>query len=97
MNNLQSIGGPVWPADRVVVSTHRDGVVFFNLASSQLYAANAVGAIVWSELEKHHSPHDIARTISADFDVPLEVAVDGVQQFLAELHHQKLIILRAES
>lgn len=97
MNKLQSIGGPVWPADRVVVSTHGDGVVFFDLASSQLFAANAVGALVWSELEKHRTPRDIAQTISADFDVPLEVAVHGVQQFLTELHHQKLVVLRAES
>lgn len=56
-----------------------------------VYTLNAVGAVVWAELEGPRTPEQIAGRLAVEFDVTLDVARSDVARFLETLLDEGMI------
>lgn len=66
--------------------------VLVNLESGSYYSIDSVGAVVWDYLEQGLSPSQIVEAIAAQFAGESAAIAAGVEQLLAELQAEQLIV-----
>ena len=79
------------PVDHVVSVRHGSELILLDTYHDHYFALNETGAVIWTLLCDGRHPDDIAREISDDFDVSLDVAARDVELLLKRLALSKLI------
>jgi hypothetical protein len=66
--------------------------VILDLDSSDYYALNDVGALIWEKLEKGESSDRIQEAVCAEFDVAPELALKDIKALIKALAGKKLLL-----
>jgi hypothetical protein len=69
-----------------------DGLVLLDLRTGRYSTFNAVGALVWSQIEAGASAEEIIRHLQERFEAPPEVIARDVTAILATLEQNRLIV-----
>jgi hypothetical protein len=72
-------------------SIHDRGIVILHLGNGNMYTSNETGASIWRRVGQQLPLEEIAREISAEYQVPRSMCRDHVARFLAELEQHALI------
>jgi hypothetical protein len=72
-----------------------DEVIILDLGASAYFSLDAVGALVWSELEAGHSSEEAARQVVAHFDVEFDRALKDTLELANELVARGLLVAGA--
>ena len=80
------------PSPAVRASISDDGLVLLDVDGGLVLSSNAVGARIWQLLEQQHTPDEIARQLSEEYDVPQARTQADVASFVAALLAQQLVI-----
>ena len=75
-----------------------EGEAFVILPETSEYKIlNGVGSRVWELVDGVRTPEEIAKVISAEYDVALETALVDVKEFLAELQANNMLANGSET
>ena len=69
-----------------------DEVIILNLQNSIYYSLNDTGAAVWAKLGEGTSADEIAAEISREYGAPLPTVRADVEEIIANLRKEKLLI-----
>jgi hypothetical protein len=83
--------GLVRPRKHVRSVIDPDGAVLLDLKAGTYFSLNTVGAHIWTQLEKGHSPAEIVTHLTEEFQVPAVDAEEDVRGFLQQLRERELI------
>jgi hypothetical protein len=85
----------------VILEDFSDEVVIVNLASGNYYSIDAVGAAIWTMIQKQTAVRDIAVNLSRSYEGDPAAMEQAVMKFIDELLAENLIVpdatLTAES
>lgn len=80
------------PASYVRARVTPDGLLLLNTETGAIMSANHVGARVWELLALGADSSRIAERIAEEFAAPPAMVSTDVDEFLAALQHQHLVI-----
>ena len=81
-------------ADDVPWKTIDGAVMLLDLASGDFFELDEVGSWIWERLDGQRSVERLAEHLTAEFDVPIDVARSDVIVFLTDLHGKGLVRAR---
>ncbi len=84
------------PRPTVTSATLEDEVVLLDMQSGIYFGLDSVGAHIWQLVERGTTAEEIARAITARYDVDPAQARSDVEEFLRALQRQRLIDVRDE-
>ncbi len=84
------------PATSVRNINTQDGAVLLDIKQGLCFSMNPLGAKIWEMLKTNHSVDSIADVLSGEFSVPREQVLGDVQEFLAQLQNQHLLVSNRE-
>jgi hypothetical protein len=87
-----SIGLGFRIAPDVKTSTHAEGIALINLRQGTVFSANRVGAVIWNAAAQRWSLDRVVESITREFGVPAQTALEDAAQFLAQLAAEGLLI-----
>ena len=76
----------------VVCTELDDGAVLLNLETKSYFTLNATGLRIWQIIEELHSPVEISKRLSNEYEVDAERAKVSVIKLLEQLQKEDLII-----
>jgi len=76
------------------VTLHRDGVVLLHIRKGMIFKSNHIGAAIWKGLAAGETLESIASTLSRDYAVAREQALEDARSFVAELEARALVTRR---
>jgi len=86
------------PNGEEVVSKVIDGeAIIINLSNGVYYSMDQVGALIWELLEAGHSLEKIVQAIVVRYDVSSQQAQADMERLVAELCHEKLMVVSNEN
>jgi Coenzyme PQQ synthesis protein D (PqqD) len=80
------------PAD-VAYAAVEDGTVVLHMGTKRYYSLNETGAAVWRMLEQEVPVSEVPARLRAEFDVAVEEADLAVNELLATLAEQQLLVI----
>lgn len=80
------------PAQSVHTRDFDGELVILDLACGEYFALDAVGAMLWQELERGAKLEDVARKVVAEYDVAYETALADLRALTAELLERGLMV-----
>jgi PqqD family protein of HPr-rel-A system len=75
----------------VSASVHDTGAALFHSATGRVFALNMSATHIWKAIEGRVAWADLATTLSREYGIPFETAVEDVMTFLTELEAEHLI------
>jgi len=69
-----------------VATEVEDKVALLQLSTGKYYALNAVGALIWSQLESPRTIRALAESVVAEYDIDLQTAVKDARILVQALH-----------
>jgi hypothetical protein len=78
-------------APHVFVRELDDQLVLLDLDGGEYFGIDAVGALVWRQLEASGSVEDALSAVRREFDVDEDRAREDVLAFVAELEERKIV------
>ena len=69
-----------------------DGAVLLDLKHGKITTLNSTGAFVWDALQRSEDPRQIATHLASETDQHIELLERDVEQFIASLTAQKLLV-----
>jgi hypothetical protein len=83
-----------WTANPLVVAQSTEsGLVLMDIATSDCYELNLVGAKIWAGLSKGETVLEIVASLSAEYGIPSEIAEVDVSALIADLSKHGLLTL----
>ena len=76
----------------VILEDFDDEVVIVNLASGNYYSVDAVGAEIWTMVQKGDTAAEIAAHLSRQYDGSPEIIEQAVIKFIGEVLSENLIV-----
>ncbi len=76
----------------VLVQQVNEQTILLNPNDGQYFALDGVGGHIWDLCDGSRTIHEMATLISRDYDAPVAVVEADVQELLADLVHEKLVI-----
>lgn len=81
------------PADHVRANLTDDGLVVLDIKQGQIFTANVIAARIWQGiLVDGHSRNDVVDSIAKECNTPPDVVSNDVDEFIARLQQQQLIV-----
>lgn len=78
---------------RDVFMAERDGVaVLLDLRHAVYLGLDEVGTLAWREIENGGSVDTVAQRVCAEYDAPIDVVRNDMQEFLADLRRRRLVV-----
>lgn len=75
----------------VVTRPIEGGLAVLNLSTGECYELNEVGARVWALLSEGQTVEEVAGTVSGEYDVAVDVALQDVGAVIGQLTAQRLL------
>lgn len=79
-------------APDVKASLHSEGVVLIDIRRGTVFSANRAGAMIWNAAVEHWTLPRIAESISREFHIPTQAALDDAAEFVAQLAKEGLLV-----
>jgi hypothetical protein len=76
----------------VLATRVADEIALFDVDAGSYYGLNAVGGRVWELCDGSRELADLAAIIADEYDVPLHVAAADLEELLADLASENLIV-----
>jgi len=79
-------------ADEVAAKVIDDEAIIINLTTGVYYSIDTVGARIWSLLENHHDPSEIAAILAREYAVGEDECRGDVVALVEQLREENLIL-----
>lgn len=77
--------------NKALASSIEDELVMFDVNAGQYYGLNNVATAVWNHLETEKTVHELAQTLTGEFDISVEDCQKELLEFLPDLEEKGLI------
>jgi hypothetical protein len=84
--------GAVRPSNGVFARLFDGELLIVDLARGEYFALDEVGARLWDGIEKRRAIEQVAREITAEYDVAFERALTDLRTLVADLVARKLVV-----
>jgi hypothetical protein len=71
---------------------HTEGVVLIDVTRGIVFAANRVGAMIWSAAAERWTLDRVSESISREFHISAQAARDDAAEFVAQLAKEGLLV-----
>ena len=92
MHTAHTLSADLKPSAGVRNTTTQDGAVLLDIDQGLCFSMNPMGAMIWELLKANHSIDSIADKLALECSVPREQVLADVQEFLAELEKEHLLV-----
>lgn len=82
--------------DQIAAKIMDGEAVLINLSTGMYYSMADSATLIWSLIEQNRSMEDIVRNMVATYDVDAEQAREHLQQIVAELEQEGLVVVSSE-
>jgi hypothetical protein len=80
------------PSETIRSTVTDDGMVLLDVGNGNIFNSNAVGARIWLKLQEGSDIGLIASQVSAEFNVPPERVRADVDEFVAKLKSNGIVV-----
>jgi hypothetical protein len=84
------------PNPEVECTELADGAVLLNMETRLYYSLNQVGLELWNATAGASGPDEVAKRLTAAFEIDEPAAMSAVTRFLPELERERLVVESAE-
>src|SRR5260370_38904801 len=95
MHNANTTGD-LKPSTSIKNINTQDGALLLDIDQGLCFSMNPLGAKIWEMLKTNHSVDSIADVLAGEFSVPRDQVFGDVQEFLAQLRNQHLLVSNRE-